>query len=69
MRSVAIERKNGLFVGSQTRGKAAGITRTLIDPAKLNGIDPQAKLADTLARIPDQKINRVGDLLPSKFTA
>ncbi|MCF6232934.1 MAG: transposase domain-containing protein, partial [Rhodobacteraceae bacterium] len=29
-----------------------------------NGIDPQAWLADTLARIPDYKINRVDDLLP-----
>ncbi|MGC1494309.1 MAG: transposase domain-containing protein, partial [Sulfitobacter sp.] len=30
------------------------------------GIDPQAWLADTLARIPDYKINRVDDLLPWK---
>jgi len=31
-------------------------------------IDPQAWLADTLARIPDYKINRVDDLLPWKTT-
>jgi transposase len=66
MRSVAIGRKNYLFVGSQTGGKAAAIAYTLIETAKLNGIDPQAWLADTLARIPDYKINRVDDLLPWK---
>ena len=68
MRSVAIGRKNYLFVGSQTGGKAAAIAYTLIETAKLNGIDPQAWLADTLARIPDYKINRVDDLLPWKTT-
>ena len=66
MRSIAIGRKNYLFVGSQTGGKAAAIAYTLIETAKLNGIDPQAWLADTLARIPDYKINRVDDLLPWK---
>ena len=33
-------------------------------PAKLNNVDPQAWLADTLARIPDYNITRVDDLLP-----
>ena len=64
MRSVAIGRKNYLFVGSQTGGKSAAIAYTLIETAKLNGIDPQSWLADTLARIPDYKITRVDDLLP-----
>lgn len=66
MRSVAIGRKNYLFIGSQTGGKAAAIAYTLIETAKLSGIDPQAWLADTLACIPDYKINRVDDLLPWK---
>jgi hypothetical protein len=59
----AIRRKYYLFVGSSNAGKAAAIAYTLIETAKLNGIDPQAWLADTLARIPDYKINRVDDLL------
>ena len=37
---------------------------TLIQTAKLNNIDPQAWLADVLARIADHSINRIGDLLP-----
>ena len=64
MRSVAIGRKNYLFVGSLTGGRAAAIAYTLIETAKLNRVDPQAWLADTLARIPDYKITRVDDLLP-----
>jgi len=64
MRSVALGRKNYLFVGSQTGGKSAAIACTLIETAKLNGVDPQAWLTDTLARIPDHKINRIDDLLP-----
>ena len=63
MRAVALGRKNYLFVGSQTGGKSAAIAYTLIETAKLNGVDPQAWLANTLARIPDHKINRIDDLL------
>ena len=64
MRSVAVGRKNYLFVGSQTGGRAAAIAYTLIETAKLNGVDPQGWLADTLSCIPDYKITRVDDLLP-----
>ena len=64
MRAIAIGRKNYLFVGSASGGKAAAIAYTLIETAKLNGVDPQAWLADTLSRIPDYKITRVDDLLP-----
>ena len=64
MRAVALGRKNYLFVGSQTGGKSAAIAYTLIETAKLNGVDPQALLADTLARILDHKINRIDELLP-----
>ena len=64
MRSVALGRKNYLFVGSKVGGKSAAIAYTLIETAKLNGVDPQAWLADTLARIADHKINRIDELLP-----
>ena len=64
MHSVAMGRKNDLFVGSQTGGKSAAIAAALIETARLNGVDPQAWLANTLARIPDHKINRIDDLLP-----
>jgi transposase len=37
---------------------------TLIETAKLNGLDPLAYLADILDRIHDHKINRLDELLP-----
>jgi len=39
---VAIGGKNYLFKGSEGGGKAAAIADTLIETAKLNGVDPQA---------------------------
>ena len=41
---------------------------TLIVTAKMNGIDPQAWLADVLARLPDIKVSRVPELLPWNWT-
>jgi len=67
MRGVAVGRKNYLFMGSERGGKAAAIAYTLIETAKLNGVDPQAWLTETLARIADHKINRINDLLPWHF--
>ncbi len=64
MKSVALGRKNYLFVGSEGGGKAAAIAYTLIETAKLNGIDPQAWLTDILSRIADHKINKIDELLP-----
>lgn len=47
MRGIAVGRKNWLFAGSDGGGKAAAIAYTLIETAKLNGVDPQAWLTDT----------------------
>ncbi|MGJ8535488.1 MAG: IS66 family transposase [Alphaproteobacteria bacterium] len=69
MRCVALGRKNYLFMGSEGGGKSAAIAYTLIETAKLNGVDPQAWLTDTLARIADHKITRIDDLLPWRYAA
>jgi transposase len=37
---------------------------TLIQTARLNDVDPQAWLADSLARINDHKIQKLDELLP-----
>ena len=68
MRGIAIGRKNWFFMGSEGGGKAAAIADTLIETAKLNGIDPQAWLTDTLARISDHKINRIDAYLPCRYS-
>jgi len=48
---------------------SAAIAYTLIETAKLNGVDPQAWLTDVLARIADHKINRIDELLPWNITS
>lgn len=50
-----------------TDAKAAAIAYTLIETAKLNDVDPNAWLADILARITDYKITKVDDLLPWRW--
>ncbi len=64
LRGIALGRKAWLFAGSERGGERAAFMYSLIVTAKLNGVDPQAWLADTLARIADHPINRVADLLP-----
>ena len=67
MRSIAVGRKNFLFMGSDKGGKSAAIAYTLIETAKLNGVDPQTWLTDVLSRIADHKINRIDEFLPWRY--
>jgi transposase len=53
-----------MFAGSDAGGKRAAAIYTLVETAKLNGLDPQAYLRDVLGRIADHPINRIADLLP-----
>ena len=64
LRGIAIGRHNWTFAGSDEGARRAAAVYTLIETAKLNGIDPQAWLADVLARLPDHPMRRVGELLP-----
>jgi len=69
MKPVAIGRKNYLFIGSEGGGKSAAIAYTLIETAKLNGVDPQAWLTSVLDRIADHKITQIDELLPWRYAA
>ncbi len=44
------------------------IAYTLIETAKLNGVDPQAWLTDNIGRISDHKINKIDELMPWRYT-
>jgi len=69
MKPIALGRKNYLFVGSEGGGRSAAIAYTLIESAKLNGVNPQAWLTDVLGRIADHKITRINELLPWRYAA
>jgi transposase len=64
LRPIGIGRKNWLFAGAYTGAETLARAMTIIETAKLNGLDPQACLADVLDRIHDHKINRLDELLP-----
>jgi transposase len=64
LRGLALGRKSWLFAGSDRGGERAAFMYTLIVTAKLNDIDPQAWLANTLARIADLPKSRLPELLP-----
>jgi transposase len=64
LRGIAVGRHNWTFAGSDEGGRRAAAIYTLVETAKLNDIDPQAWLADVLARLPDHPAKRIHDLLP-----
>ena len=64
IRPIALGRKNYLFAGSDAGGDRAAMMYSLINTAKLNGIDPEAYLIRVLSQIADHPVNRVHELLP-----
>jgi transposase len=52
LRTVAVGRRNWTLAGSDEGGKRAAAIYTLVASSKLNNVDPQAWLADVLARMP-----------------
>ena len=68
LRGFALGRKSWLFAGSDRGADRAAFMATLIMSAKLNDIDPQAWLADVLARIADTPMTKLEQLLPWNWT-
>jgi len=64
LRGVALGRKAWLFCGSDRGGQRAAILYSLIVTAKMNGVDPQAWLADALARSAEHPVHKLDELLP-----
>ena len=65
LRGIAVTRKNFLFLGSEAGGERAAILYTVLESAKLNGLDPEAYLADVIDRMAKgHPINRLAELLP-----
>jgi IS66 C-terminal element/Transposase IS66 family len=64
LRGIALGRKSWLFAGSDRGGQRAAAMYSIIVTAKMNDVDPQARLADVLARIAEHPFHRLNELLP-----
>src|SRR6266852_6116699 len=64
LRGIALGRRSWLFAGSDRGGQRAAAMYSLIATAKLNEVDPQAWLADVLARIAEHPAHKIDELLP-----
>ena len=64
IRPVVLGRRNYSFMGSDAGGERAAVLYTLLQSAKLNGVDPEAWLTDVLTRIADHPVQRLAELLP-----
>jgi hypothetical protein len=69
LRGFALGRKAWLFAGSERGADRAAVMATLIQTAKLGDVDPQAWLADVLARIANHPLNKLDELLPWNWAA
>ena len=62
---MALTRKNFLFLGSDAGGERAAVIYTVLETAKLNGLDPEAYLASVLERLAKgHTIARLDAVLP-----
>lgn len=64
LRGTAFGQKSWMFCGSDRGAQRAAAMYNLIVTAKMNGINPQARLADILARIAVHLARRLDELLP-----
>jgi len=68
IRPIALGRNNHLFAGSDGGAEHWAILASLIATCKMNGVDPQAYLADVLTRIVDRHpMSRLDKLLPFAY--
>ena len=67
IRPVALGRANWLFAGSDRAGRRSAVVMSLIQTAKLHGLDPHAYLTDVLKRLPLMPASRIAELLPSAW--
>ena len=65
IRPWALGRKNWLFTGSLAAGQRAADIMSLIQSAKMNGLEPLAYLSDVLKRLPTHPNSRIAELLPT----
>jgi hypothetical protein len=70
IRPITLNRKNALFAGSDEGGTAWGVIASLVETAKLNGVEPLGYLTDVLTRlVQGWPASRIDELLPWAYRA
>ena len=67
IRPIAIGRANWLFAGSLRAGQRAAAVMSLVQSARMNGLDPYVYLRDVLTRLPTHKASQIEELLPHRW--
>jgi transposase len=67
LRTLALRRKNYLFVHSEEAGKGLALLYSLTTSCVRSGVNPLAYLEDVLARIDDTKVSDLRALLPDQW--
>lgn len=69
IRPLALGRKSYLFAGSHKAAQKAALLYSFFATCKINNIDPYTWFKDVLEKIQEYKVNRLDELLPSKWEA
>lgn len=70
IRPITLGRKNHLFAGSDGGGERWAVIASMIETARLNGVEPHAWLKDVLTRVvAGHPMNRLDELLPWAWKA
>jgi transposase len=67
IRPLALGRASWLFAGSDRAGRRAAVVMTLVQTARLHGLDPYVYMRDVLERLPLTPASQFGELLPGRW--
>jgi transposase len=70
IRGIALNRKNALFAGSDEGAENWACVASLLETAKINGVNPNAWLADTLTKLVNRwPASRIDELMPWAYAS
>jgi len=67
IRPTAVGRRRWLFIGHPAAGWRSAVIYSILVSCRRRGIDPEDYLTDVLRRLPEQKINKIDELLPGNW--
>lgn len=67
IRPTAVGRRRWLFIGHPAAGWRSAVIYSILASCRRRGINPEDYLTDVLRRLPEQKINKIDELLPANW--